>query len=450
MVFHPVNLSSRKLNLPSWSNVAIIGAGPVGLEAATLAACQNLDVVVFEKSDVAYHLRQWGHVQLFSPFRMNHSRWGIGLLSRAFPDLELPSESAYMTAREYVESYLEPLARIPEMRDRVHRGVQVVTIGKDRLAKDDWIADSQRAEWPFRLLLDHHGREVIHRTRAVIDASGVYSTPRFMGSGNIPAIGERQARRDAASHLHYGSVDVLRTNREQFSGRRILLVGGGHSAATALEAFAHLLESAPNTRIWWVNRSAATEPYLIFQNDPLPSRDRLSKLANHLAADPPSWLAYLGNSTVEAIQHWPKKLETESTLDNFQVLIDTPNGEKTLEVDEIIANVGYRPDSSLHSQLQVHECYATSGPFKLAAALIGSSADCLAQKEQGIETLKNPEPNFFILGNKSYGTNPTFLLTQGIQQIEMVIEHLRSNLASLGSSSPWQRTVGEPLGVGHE
>ena len=69
----------------------------------------------------------------------------------------------------------------------------------------------------------------------------------------------------------------------------------------------------------------------------------------------------------------------------------------------------------------MHECYATSGPMKLAAALLGEgSADCLAQTSHGADTLVNPEPGFFILGSKSYGRNTTFLLRVGWDQVEEV------------------------------
>ncbi len=89
-----------------------------------------------------------------------------------------------------------------------------------------------------------------------------------------------------------------------------------------------------------------------------------------------------------------------------------------IEVDRIIANVGYSPDNSLYSELQVHECYASRGPMKLSAALLGaSSADCLDQSSMGANTLKNPEPNFYIIGNKSYGRNSTFLIRVGLSQI---------------------------------
>jgi len=60
----------------------------------------------------------------------------------------------------------------------------------------------------------------------------------------------------------------------------------------------------------------------------------------------------------------------------------------------------------------------------LAAAVLGASlkspgtaGDCLSQVSHGPESLKTPEPAFFILGAKSYGRNPSFLLTIGHRQI---------------------------------
>jgi hypothetical protein len=63
--------------------------------------------------------------------------------------------------------------------------------------------------------------------------------------------------------------------------------------------------------------------------------------------------------------------------------------------------------------------------MKLAAALLGGdSADCLAQESRGVDTLRNPEPNFFLLGDKSYGRNNTFLLRVGWQQVDDVFREL--------------------------
>ena len=65
--------------------------------------------------------------------------------------------------------------------------------------------------------------------------------------------------------------------------------------------------------------------------------------------------------------------------------------------------------------------------MNLAAALLASpSADCLVQTSQGVDTLRTPEPDFYILGQKSYGRNPTFLMRVGWEQIDEVFSLLRS------------------------
>jgi hypothetical protein len=90
-------------------------------------------------------------------------------------------------------------------------------------------------------------------------------------------------------------------------------------------------------------------------------------------------------------------------------------------VDLVVANVGFHPDVGLYRELQVHQCYASEGPMKLAAALLGASGgggDCLAQTSMGADTLKSPEPDFYILGSKSYGRNSAFLIKLGLEQIE--------------------------------
>ena len=60
-------------------------------------------------------------------------------------------------------------------------------------------------------------------------------------------------------------------------------------------------------------------------------------------------------------------------------------------------------------ELQVHYCYATEGPIKLAAALMtssgGAGGDCLAQVSHGSDSLKNPEPGLYILGVSYYTTS---------------------------------------------
>jgi len=111
-----------------------------------------------------------------------------------------------------------------------------------------------------------------------------------------------------------------------------------------------------------------------------------------------------------------------------EVVDDDDLVEVEVECNSVLAAVGYRPDTSLFQELQVHQCYATEGPMKLAAALLsagGGGGDCLSQVVPGPATLVSPEPGFLVLGMKSYGRGSAFLLKVGHEQCDMALDLLK-------------------------
>src|SRR6478672_4280129 len=72
--------------------VAIIGAGPVGLAAAAHVVERGLQPIVLEAGGSAGHaVRQWGHVQMFSPWEYNIDRAAARLLEQTGGILQSPS-----------------------------------------------------------------------------------------------------------------------------------------------------------------------------------------------------------------------------------------------------------------------------------------------------------------------------------------------------------------------
>jgi hypothetical protein len=49
--------------------------------------------------------------------------------------------------------------------------------------------------------------------------------------------------------------------------------------------------------------------------------------------------------------------------------------------------------------------------------------DCLAKIEITPNALQTGEPNFFLVGMKSYGRNAGFLLKSGVEQLEAIFSH---------------------------
>jgi hypothetical protein len=199
----------------------------------------------------------------------------------------------------------------------------------------------------------------------------------------------------------------------EWAGKTVLLAGAGHSAQTAVRDLAALAREAPGTRVIWALRGTElNDGHTGHADDPLPERARLTADAVALA-----------NGASPAVETVRAVAVEEIARPNgrFAVTLRGPAGARRVEVDRLVSLTGYVGDHRLYRQLQVHECYATCGPIKLSAALLGAgSSDCLAQTSHGAEALTNPEPGFFILGSKSYGRNATFLMRVGWDQVTEV------------------------------
>ena len=390
--------------------IAILGAGPTGLEAALAAAEHGFPFTVYEAApQVAGHVQGWGHVRLFTPWSMNVSERMRRALAAAGRTVR-GDEDVCPTGAELAEHVHVPLGE--RLAEHVRCGVRVRRVGRRGLLKHEEIGTGERSSHPFRLLLeDGDGKQWIEEADVVFDCTG-NSVPNALGDGGIPAPGE-----EALDGALRQDIPDVRREIEDWAGKTILLVGAGHSAQTALADLVELAAERGDTRIVWVLRDTVRPPE---DDDPLAERARLMGRAAELAADPPPCLEVRRGVVVD---------ELSASGDKTAVRLRSRDGEtNVLEVDRILALTGQVGDHQLYRQLQVHECYATSGPMKLAAALLGQSGagggDCLAQTSLGPQTLVNPEPGFFILGIKSYGRRSDFLMRVGWQQVDEVFELL--------------------------
>ena len=413
--------------LPNRNTLAVIGAGPIGLECAAVALDAGLDVHVFERGEVADHVLAWGHVKMFTPWRMN-----LGPASRAHlvaAGATLPDDEACPSGAEYVEQALAPLAKTTELAQRIHTHAQVLHVSRRGLLKGDAIGKAERAEQPFRLLVrDQGGRESFLHAFAVVDASGVYGTPNWAGDGGIPARGELYLAPQMSYHLD----DVLGLRRARYAGKRTLVIGAGASAANTVAALAQLAGEAPGTSVVWATRANAAALFPERADDPLPERRALNARSRSLVRGGNPAVTHIGGLVVEDFEY-------NSATHRYRVLLRRGEEMVVEEADQVIVNAGFGPDNSLYRELQVHECYASRGPMKLAAALLassgagGSAADCLDVPAFGADVLASPEPNFYIVGNKSYGRRTDFLLETGFKQVAEVVQAL---VAGVGAKTP--------------
>ena len=384
--------------------IAILGAGPIGLEAALAASERGWPFTVYEAAgQAAGNVRAWGHVRMFTPWSMNVSE----RVARALRDaaVEVPEGEALPTGDELAQRVCEPVAALPALRGRLRLGARVEAVGRERLLKHEEIGTGVRGEHPFRLLLADEDGERVERADAVIDATGTYGNPNALGDGGIPAPGER-----ALGERIVRFLPDFPAQREAWAGRTVLLTGAGHSAQTAARELARFARHAEGTRVIWAVRSQQPT-WGAVDDDPLPERARLNAAAEELARGASPAIELRRGVVTEAARG-----------EGGQVAVTLRNGAaEEVVVDRVLGLNGGVGDFALYRQLQVHECYATAGPMKLSAALLGASGgDCLAQGGHGADTLVNPEPGFFLLGAKSYGRNSQFLLRTGWQQVDDV------------------------------
>jgi thioredoxin reductase len=373
--------------------VAVLGAGPTGLEAALAAHERGWDVTVYEQAPhVAGHIRDWSHVRMFTPWAMNLSPRVTAALG--VPGAECPTGEAFADHLERVAALLPA--------GSLQLSTRVDAVAREGLLKHDEIGTTTRERRPFRVLVTTpDGTERMDTADVVLDTTGTYGNPSPTGHGGIPALGERAAP----------VVRQIPRVDTSWAGRSVLLVGAGNSAQTT----ARDLVAAGADLTWAVRRSAPS--WGAVENDSLP--DRASLVASSRAIQAAG--AVVTGVVVEAFRQQGEQLA---------VTLRAKDGStREVLVDTVVSLTGSVPDASLYRQLQVHECYATEGPITLAATLLGAAGgDCLTQVSAGVDVLRNPEPRFFVLGSKSYGRTNTFLLRVGWEQVAEVFEALDQEL----------------------
>jgi thioredoxin reductase len=329
-----------------------------------------------------------------------------------------------------LEHYLEPLAALPALAGRIRLHTTVVGIARHQLDK---VRSPGRDQLPFLVRIrDAHGHVRDLQAQAVIDASGTWTQPNPLGASGLPALGEPDA---AASRIVYGLPDIAGHDRNRYAGRRTVVVGAGHSAATSLLALAELHQQAAGTEIVWVVRSATPRPLVgkgSAEADELPARGRLATdLASLVDA---SRVELVGGFRIHAVEPVGDRVRLAGNQLLGDDLIQAQ--DLVVEADAVIAATGFRPDHTIAAELRLDLEPALESPTALGPLIDPNVHTCGTVPAHGIAELAHPEPGYVIVGMKSYGRAPTFLLATGYQQVRSVVASLAGDHAGASRRDP--------------
>lgn len=385
--------------------VAIIGAGPVGLAAAAHLTVRNQPFILFEAGHtVASNILSWEHIRVFSPWRYNIDKAARQLLESS--TWQAPDEDALPTGSALYDFYFKPLSELPAIKPYMFLNSKVLAIGRKNLDK---VKTWGREEVPFVIQVLHQNQEVKHyEVKAVIDASGTWSSPNPIGSGGVFAVGEMEH-----SHkIFYGIPDILNRYKERYKNKSVLVVGSGHSAINTILDLDQLKEEYPDTQIHWVLRKKhVSEVYGGQEDDALPARGALGIKIEQL----------VNEDRVNV--YTPFQIQQILELDGKLTLIGNQYNEQSAlpGIDEIISNTGSRPDFSFLREVRLNIDPSLESVAEIAELIDPNIHSCGTVRPHGELELRHPDQGFYIVGSKSYGRAPTFLMATGYEQVRSIV-----------------------------
>ena len=384
--------------------VAVIGAGPVGLAAIAHLQIRGIPFVLLEAgSTVASNILSWKHIRVFSPWKYNIDKAARKLLNKT--SWRSPNDEGLPTGGELFDEYFKPLYELPLIKSNTFLNARVLSIGRKNLDK---MKTSGREKLPFVIQVFHENEIRQFEARAVIDATGTWNSPNPIGSGGTHAVGEVENQ----DRIFYGIPDILNNHSERYKNKSVLVVGSGHSSINAILELDKLKDKYPGTEINWVLRKKnIRDVYGGQENDALEARGALGIKIEELVNND-----RVNVYTPFQIQQIAKKNE-RLTVIGFQ-------GDQQFAlppIDEIISNAGSRPDFSFIREVRLSIDSSLESVSAIAELIDPNIHSCGTVRPHGEKELRQPEKNFYIVGSKSYGRAPTFLMATGYEQVRSIV-----------------------------
>ena len=399
--------------------VVVIGAGPVGLAAAAHLSIRGLPFLVLEAGDrVGAAVAQWGHIRTFTPWRYIVDSAAEKLLAPT--GWSVPTTRRSPTGAEVVTRYLTPLAGA--LGDRVHTGARVVAVSREGLDRSRGVGRETR---PFVVRIQH-------RDGAVEDVEGPRRHRRLGHLGPAEPARQPRACPPWVSRLP-GPLDASRGH----SPMSWAPTGHGSPAAPP---WSSAWGTRPRTRSWrWPKLPARTAtPGWCGRSAP-PRRDGCS--AGETADDLPD-RGRLGSDLQGLVSLRRRGAGVAASRPASFASVPTrrpwtssgtrrrASGRSPVSTTSSAAT-GFRPDLDILAELRLDLDLGLQAPRAIGPLVDPAVHSCGSVPPHGWRELAHDaEPGFFVVGMKSYGRAPTFLITTGNEQVRSVVAHLAGDDAA--------------------
>jgi hypothetical protein len=207
--------------------------------------------------------------------------------------------------------------------------------------------------------------------------------------------------------------------RARYAGKHVAVAGSGHSALTALVAFADLAEADPGTQVsWLLRRGSVGDTFGGGEADQLPARGALGSRATEAVRA----------GHIETVTGF-RATAVEPTEDG-RLVVRSLDGRRLDPVDEVVVLAGFRPDLGWLSELRLDLDPTLQAPRALAPLVDPNVHSCGTVYPHGANELAQPEPGVYLAGMKSYGRAPTFLAMTGYEQVRSIAAALAGDQAA--------------------
>ena len=198
----------------------------------------------------------------------------------------------------------------------------------------------------------------------------------------------------------------------------MLVVGSGHSAFNVILDLLTLSEQAPGTDIVWAMR-----------------RDSLDTVWGGGSADALEARGELGQRARRAVESGrirvltPFRIRSIARSGEALTISGAIRGDETaITVDQMVVCTGFRPGLEMLKEVRLSidpwlECTSALGPL-----IDPNEHSCGTVRPHGARELAHAEKDFYIVGMKSYGRAPTFLLATGYEQARSVVAMLAGDV----------------------